>query len=227
MLGVITASPLEAKSLKFAQGISCEVSGPGEYNALSAATYLIEKGATALLSWGVAGSLDPTIPPGSIILPKLILKRNAPPLSVSKAWHWDFYKLLLKQFRPNTQSLLHSARVIATADEKSELFNAYQAAAVDMESYVIVEAANQVGIPCLVLRSIIDPADMDLPEVALSALDDNGNLNIGRVISSLLYKPWQLPALWQLSNYFKTANESLRFVSSLAAHKKMGLKNFE
>src|SRR5512136_3365669 len=83
-LGIIVGVPPEARSLakysvtddqpvRLREGVTLGVSGVGPRRAGLASRRLLEKGVTALLSWGSAGGLSPKLSPGSLILPKIIV----------------------------------------------------------------------------------------------------------------------------------------------------------
>ena len=78
-LGVVTGLQFEADIVRRMIGdavsrpigrdsISVAWLGPGPDSAGNAARSLLEIGATALLSFGVAGGCDPALPPGATIL---------------------------------------------------------------------------------------------------------------------------------------------------------------
>ena len=89
-----------------------------------------------------------------------------------------------------------SDAILDTADAKSTLFaNSGGALAADMESHIAARFAAWRRVPLAALRVISDAADQSLPPAALTALNPDGTLALGRVLGSLLTKPWQLPAL--------------------------------
>ena len=82
-VGIVTAMRMEARCLTrgrlpFNRGISLGQSGSiwlcgmGEKAARQAAEGLKEGGATALMSFGFAGALDPNLRPGDLVLPETI-----------------------------------------------------------------------------------------------------------------------------------------------------------
>jgi adenosylhomocysteine nucleosidase len=84
--GVVAALAFEARSLgrcrQRAVGPPCVlgdgsllcISGVGADNASRAAHELVAAGAQALLSWGVAGALDPALGCGAVLLPAEVLR---------------------------------------------------------------------------------------------------------------------------------------------------------
>jgi adenosylhomocysteine nucleosidase len=97
-LGIVVAVTAEARSLVkqsvangelicLPDGAMLTVSGMGPKRATMASRALLEKGATALLSWGSAGGLSPNLFPGSLILPKTVIASNRSLYQVDASWH--------------------------------------------------------------------------------------------------------------------------------------------
>ena len=89
--GVVAALGAEARTLGrpvrrsdglFAagDGILMAVSGMGCPAAAAAARRLLDAGATALVSWGMAGGLDPKLTAGTICLPRSVVTVDAIPV---------------------------------------------------------------------------------------------------------------------------------------------------
>src|SRR5208337_4157039 len=97
-LGIVVAMTAEARSLvreptvtegliHLADGILVKLSGIGPRRAGEAAKNLLENGATALLSWGCAGALVPTLSPGSLVLPSSVIGADQSCYSSDPTWH--------------------------------------------------------------------------------------------------------------------------------------------
>lgn len=78
-------------------------------------------------------------------------------------------------------------RIITRAEDKLSLGAAYQAAAVDMESYEVL-AACAAGPPAAVLRVISDEAGSDLPDFNFAAEAD-GRMNPVRMAMAMAARP--------------------------------------
>jgi adenosylhomocysteine nucleosidase len=69
-IGIVTGLPREARLLRgLSFSIRCE--GPGAANARRAAEALVREGVDTLVSFGVAGGLDPRLRPGDIVRDKI------------------------------------------------------------------------------------------------------------------------------------------------------------
>jgi adenosylhomocysteine nucleosidase len=106
-------------------------------------------------------------------------------------------------------SILAASKIAATAHEKSLLYRRLRAVAVDLESGAVARVAGEKGLAFAVLRAIADPAELDLPRAAVSALDDEGRVRLGFVLCSILREPGQLPGLIKVGRDAKAARAAL------------------
>jgi len=170
----------------------------------------IRAGAGALVSFGLAGGLDPALQPGAILRPEAVLWRNA-----SFPTDADL-TAALGGVTPVT--LLAAEATIAPAREKLAAHAATGAAAVDLESGAVAETARRHGVPFAVLRAICDTAGENLPPAALVALDPAGKITFLRLAHSLVRRPGQIRALMALAGHATIARKNLgREVARIAA----------
>jgi adenosylhomocysteine nucleosidase len=115
---------------------------------------------------------------------------------------------------------LTTARVVGRADEKKRL--GASADAVEMESFGVLSAAQEKGIPAVALRVIGDTVDENLPLDMNEVLTDEGRVSFPRVLGQVARNPASLPALVRLGQDSKRAATALcefldRYVEKLAA----------
>jgi adenosylhomocysteine nucleosidase len=172
--------------------------GGGTYaGALKAAEVLVELGVDALISFGVAGGLDPDLKPGTllaaaeVLIDDKVLRATLIPPGVRQA------------------RMLGAKTVATTIAEKALLWSETRAACVDLESGAVALVAQRHRLPFGALRAICDPASRALPPAATDALVD-GSIRIGRVLLSLLRDPGQLPALFRLAGDARLARLALQ-----------------
>jgi adenosylhomocysteine nucleosidase len=171
-----------------------------------AATRLIEEGAAALVSFGLAGGLDPLLRPGLVIIPGIVL-------SDGDALHADGE--LAERFGGLTDHTIVAGSVVATdATAKRRLQGATGAHAIDLESGAVARVAKTHGVPFVVVRAICDPAERDLPPAALVALDPAGGIGLLAVFRSVGRHPGQIPGLLALA---RDAAQARRALIRLAA----------
>lgn len=178
-----------------------EAGGGTSSGAEAAAQRLAGQGATALISFGLAGGLDPLLRPGAVIVPEAVVTRGQA-LETDPA-------LNDRLGGATAHTILGAVGIAATFAAKQQLFVATGCAAVDMESGAVAEVAEAHGLPFAVLRAICDPAERDLPPAALCALNDSGAIGLLRVLASVIGHPKQLPALLALARDAATARRAL------------------
>ncbi len=212
MVGVVAALGAEARTLGHAGGIAVRVSGIGPEAASRTAGALADAGATALVSWGVAGGLDPALRPGAIVLPAAVIDDGGRRYPTTAAWRERQDALLGPLRRPVSGDLLSLAAALAGAPAKARAFRATGAVAVDMESLAIAAVASARGLPFLAVRVIVDAAEDELPQAVVAA-SAGGGLRLGRLATGLLSSPSEIAALWRLARRFGTARGCLRRIA--------------
>jgi adenosylhomocysteine nucleosidase len=177
--------------------------GGGSYEgAVLAAEQAARAGARALISFGLAGGLDPALRPGTLVAPEVVIVDDAR-FAVDPALRGR-----LGVARGGT--LFGATAAVAHAARRHGLLAQTGACAVDLESGAVARVARRHGIPFAVLRAICDPAERDLPPAALIALDRSGNIGMLRLLASVLAHPAQIPALGALAADARAARTALR-----------------
>jgi adenosylhomocysteine nucleosidase len=166
-----------------------------------AAQRLLDAGAGALVSLGVAGGLDPALRPGTLIVADTVI--------VCGNHHATDPELSRRLGGSTGHIVLGGDTIISTSTEKRRLYMATRAAAVDLESGAVAGLAVRNNIPFAVLRVICDPASQALPPAALAALDAHGAIGLWRVLASIAAQPGQLPALLALASDAAMARRAL------------------
>jgi nucleoside phosphorylase len=113
-----------------------------------------------------------------------------------------------------------AARAIWRTDEKKHLGKT--ADAVEMESFEILSAAAESGVPAATVRAISDTSEEPLPLDMNEVFSDDGQLSIPRVVGQVALHPQSLPGLVKLGQQSKKAAESLaqfldHYVARIAA----------
>ena len=197
-IGVVTGIAAEGR---IAAHIGPTLPGCGTpHGAEAAARRLVRAGARGLVSFGVAGGLDPSLPPGSLVIPTEIYDDEIVySCDQELAARWGILR----------GRLLTSRTAFATAAEKASAFAATGAVAVDMESGPVARVAREHNLPFVALRAICDPAGFSLPPAALVALDGNGHIKPLRLLASLLRQPTQIRELLALGRAAAAARQTL------------------
>jgi adenosylhomocysteine nucleosidase len=224
-LGILVALPEELSSLSkatinqgelltLASGISVSLAGTGANNAERATQQLIAAGAQQIISWGCAGALAPYLKSGDLIIPETIQTLSGAKVSTNTVLRTHIIKRLGQQTYFE-ETLLESATIVASAQEKSILFQTTIAIAVDMESAAAAQICQQKKIPFIAIRSIADPANFDLPKAISHSIDSEGSVNLTQLIFYIICHPSELPSLVRLGYHFKAANKKLKQISPL------------
>lgn len=148
----------------------------------------------AVVSFGIAGGLDPALSPGDAVIATGVMvagrRFEADP---------DLAAALLRRLG----AVPHVAPGLITGAEAPLLDPAAKAAAraaagavaVDLESGPAAAYAASRDLPFAAIRVVCDPAGRRLPPLALTALKPNGGVDLPAVLAGLAREPGQLPAL--------------------------------
>lgn len=168
-----------------------------------------------IVSFGVAGGLDPALQSGDIMIATEV---------VTASERWSTVAALsdklvsLPQLGPHRivpGVLVGVEEVVLGQLGKAALRATTGAAAVDMESHIAARYAARHNLPFAAVRVISDPAHRALPELAAAALKPDGNIDIWKVMRGIARKPSDIRALVSSGRDFKRALRSLRGVRGL------------
>jgi adenosylhomocysteine nucleosidase len=190
---------------RIAQRAGCAVAIGGGLpsGARKMAQRLIEDGVTGLISFGLAGGLDPALPAGTLVVPHAILHQGT---------EFRCDPGLVQMLSDEAQVvgwLLAGDEVVATAAEKGALWRSTGAAAVDLESGAVAMVAAAHGLPFAALRAICDPAGRNLPSAAVQALDETGRVVPMKMAGQLARHPQQIFGLIALGRDAARARRAL------------------
>ena len=187
-------------------------SGTGPDNAKKASQYLINKGASRLISWGCAAALAPELRPGDLVLADSLCSEQQEQLPLSSSW-LQFTHQHLSALTPLLGLLAESSTLVARSEDKKIRYQQSSAIALDMESIAIAKIARQNNLPMLVIRCIADPVTMSLPNAVAHAMNTEGDVALGKLLSHLFLHPSELPNLIKLGLHFNAAKNKLKLVA--------------
>jgi adenosylhomocysteine nucleosidase len=188
--------------------VICSSSDPQQLRSLLAT--LDPASFRGVISFGVAGGLDPTLKSGDIVVATEVLAGDARWLAELPLNEEQIASVALKRRRIVRGGLAGVEKVIAARAGKAALWSATGAAAVDMESHIAAAYATEVGLPFAALRVISDPASRALPAIAMSAIKPNGDIDLRKVLRGVARNPLSLRALVSTGIDFNRALRSLR-----------------
>lgn len=163
-----------------------------------------------VVSFGVAGGLDPDLKSGAVVVATEVVAGNSR-WSASEALSDELIAGAgvgrQKVFRGG---LVGVEKVVTGQAGKAALRSEFGAAAVDMESHIAAEFAAMAGLPFAALRVVSDPAHRALPEIATTAIKPNGDVDLRKVLRGIARNPLVIRALVSTGRDFNRALRSLR-----------------
>jgi len=205
--------PPLSELLAFDDGALLAISGIGRDAAEAAARALIDAGVAALMTFGMAGGLDPALQAGSVVLPCELISADGTRFLASRSWRERVAAAVSPLREVSAGNLLTSTRAIDTRSGKSTAFRETGAAAVDMESAAVAAIASHHNLPFIAVRVIVDSAADALPQAVTVAADNEGHLQIWRLMGALARTPADLAPLLRLARRYRAANRSLAAVA--------------
>jgi len=188
--------------------VICSSSDPRQLRALLAT---LDPGSfRGVISFGVAGGLDPTLKSGDIVLATEVLAGDTRWLAELPLNEQQIATLTLRRRRIVRGGLAGVEEVVAGRSTKAALHMETGAAAVDMESHIAAAYAAEAGLPFAALRVISDPASRALPAIARAAIKPNGEIDLRKVLGGIARNPLTLRALVSTGLDFNRALRSLR-----------------
>lgn len=188
--------------------VICSSSDPQQLRALL--TVFDPSTIRGVISFGVAGGLDPSLKSGDVVVATEVMAGDARWLAGLALNEELIASVAQGRRRIVRGGLAGVEQVVAAQSMKAALRSETGAAAVDMESHIAADYAARAGLPFAALRVISDPADRALPALAVAAIKPNGDIDLRRVLSGLARNPTTLRALVATGIDFNRALRSLR-----------------
>lgn len=218
-IGIVVALPAEAATLGVrhlhAGGEALlehgwlAVAGIGHERAVAAARRLMEQGARALISWGVAGAVLSALRAGDLLLPRRVLSANESWVTDAQ-WREQIARAMQAESRVHvvTDDLYCSRSPVLSIVEKHALAER-GAAAVDMESAAVAMVAARAGVPFVAIKAICDEAETAIAHAAMAMLDIDGRLSWRAAAKALRAGPRAWRDLAALRAGFAAARRTL------------------
>src|SRR5262245_11406438 len=138
---VVVGMAFEAR---IAQGLGVPVVCGGDGTNLAASiTRAMAAGCGGLISFGVAGGLDPSLKPGACIIGSSVIDQDDTHTTDAR-WAQRLTRLIPGSIQG---AIVGVSQPIANANAKRDLHRQTGALVVDMESQVVARAAKQHGVP--------------------------------------------------------------------------------
>lgn len=169
---------------------------------------------SAVISFGLAGGLDPELEPGDPVVATRAVSAFEPSESDARS-RSALRQVLVAGFSGAGISARHGAVAgvdapVLTVAGKSALRASSGAIAVDMESHLADEFARRRGLPFAIVRVVGDPAARALPALATKAVKPSGGVDVPFVMRELARQPAQLADLVRAGLDARAAFATLR-----------------
>jgi hopanoid-associated phosphorylase len=218
MLGILCGLEKEAEIVRRIDGAIVLCSGARPELARIRAQELIARGATRLISFGLAAGLAPGLLPGTLYIGTAVQSQNS--LGGGALWVCDGnWSAQLARCLPAARRAAVYAvdEIIESAEDKRAFYEKRHCEILDMESHCVAWAASEANLPFAVVRVVTDPADMELPPAAMVSIGPDGRLDMARIALSLMRHPLQLPSLIHVGKVVKIGLNVLREVVASGA----------
>lgn len=161
------------------------------------------------VSSGLAGALRPEYRIGQVLAATAVVSESLRPNAATQTLASSGALLSFAQDcgASKVTRFLSADHVVSTAQEKE--FLASRADAVEMESFEVLSAAADSGIPAIAIRSVSDLAAEDLPLDVSQVLNDRGAVSIPRVLGQVARRPQSIPGLMRLGKHSRAASRAL------------------
>lgn len=193
------------------------VAGASARRAREVSRALLREGASGLISFGIAGALDPALTRGQIVLAHAVFTPQHHLLPSAGPWCGRIEKEAARAgLDLHSGRLAGSDHLVASPAMKRRLATLSQALATDMESHAVAAVAWAAGVPFIVLRVILDEATEGLPSIVRGSIDRRGQPRKLLMAARLALAPWNYKILRRLEKDSREAHEALRALAPLA-----------
>jgi hopanoid-associated phosphorylase len=190
------------------KAVICSSSDPQQLRALL--TVFDPSTIRGVISFGVAGGLDPSLKSGDVVVATEVTAGDARWFAGLSLAEDQIAALAMGGRRIVRGGLAGVEEVVVAQAGKAALRSETGAAAVDMESHIAAAYATEAGLPFAALRVISDPASRALPALARAAIKANGDIDLRKIFRGVVQNPRTLRALVSTGIDFNRALKSLR-----------------
>lgn len=161
------------------------------------------------LHMGYCGGADPKFQTGDLIVAGTVVdSRNGRRYdSDSKLVEKALGICSEKKLRANSGAIVTVEKIINSPHEKAFAGTEHEAQGIDMESAALAAECASRGVPYLVVRSVLDGLDVELPDME-GAIDRTGKTDIPALAEIMIKNPkdiFKLPRMQFFANEARTA----------------------
>lgn len=214
--GVITGLAREADCFRASphlEHLSVRCVGGNSARAADTARALVSEGCWGLMSFGIAGGLQPSLKPGVLMVATTVIGPDKSRLQADPAGRRRLLSVLDSCLEVAGTDICGSDRPVLSSKEKRRLHEQTGAVAVDMESHSVAKVAAECKVPFLIVRAIADPADRDIPGWVAGLVGADGRPVLRAIVAGIASHPTHVPALISLGIDSRKAFATLRRVA--------------
>lgn len=172
-----------------------------------------------VIHFGISGGLIPGLREGELILCDSVTNLSGDRIDLSHGLRVAA-ETVKKMGKVRIGGLLSSEKILHTPAEKKEAGLKTGAIVVDLETFPIAQQAQTSGLPILALRSVSDPMESDLSELAnVDFVNSQGNTDWQKIPGGLLKNPRLLFHLPKYQSAYHKATKALsEAITALIGH---------
>lgn len=193
------------------KGLVMARSGIGIAAMESACSYLFSHFSPAFcLHVGYCGGAEPKDAPGDLLIAETVVDaRSGERIEVAPGLTERAEAVAReRELRARRGTLVTVEKVVENPHEKAFAGTQHSAAGIDMESAALAIACRERGIPWLVVRAVLDPLDVALPDMGDSVTEEGGTDGVA-LAEHLVRNPKDIFSLPRLQYFAGQARNSI------------------
>jgi nucleoside phosphorylase len=152
------------------------------------------------ISSGLAGALKPDYRHGKVLVARSICRPGEEQVVTASA---SMVSSAAENGAKVVEAFVTTDKIVRTAEEKNKLASSGEA--VEMESYHILRAATNAGVPCVAIRAVSDTSEEDLPVDFGQVVDRAGHVRWPSMLREVGRHPGRVGALIRFGGRSKSA----------------------